>query len=287
LAQSAQDPQPLTMPPNSPMTAKQPVPTVSSAGVAIDMTCKVYPLSELGDDPSLGKWVVDTIPEVIQPGSWNSTESMESRRRINYHAPSRILVVYHTAAVHAKVDAFLNDLKKALPQDNSRATANARKLPLMDRQVMQAGAASSAGGANFSGQFTATPVTVNPSEPVAPQASGYPVAAPLKQPKHLFHFIIRYEGEGLIDANVVKFAKALSSENSTRNTTQPSYSTTHPGYGPPADSTGGSTRANSEPAAKSTDGSPSSAPPQPQASPAQPPAASPMPSSSNFAAPAR
>jgi hypothetical protein len=28
-------------------------------------------------------------------------------------------------------------------------------------------------------------------------------------PKHLFHFIIRYEGEGIIDSNVVKFAKAL------------------------------------------------------------------------------
>jgi hypothetical protein len=31
-------------------------------------------------------------------------------------------------------------------------------------------------------------------------------------PKHLFHFIIRYEGEGIIDANVAKFAKALSQE---------------------------------------------------------------------------
>ena len=45
-------------------------------------------------------------------------------------------------------------------------------------------------------------------------------------PKHLFHFIIRYEGEGIVDANVVKFAKALQdkiapSTNSSSNSPTP------------------------------------------------------------------
>src|SRR5262249_21060124 len=32
--------------------------------------------------------------------------------------------------------------------------------------------------------------------------------APQQPPKHLFHFIIRYEGDGIIDSNVVEFMKA-------------------------------------------------------------------------------
>ena len=35
----------------------------------------------------------------------------------------------------------------------------------------------------------------------------YPVPAQAKTPKHLFHFIIRYEGEGIIDDNIVKAMK--------------------------------------------------------------------------------
>ena len=36
----------------------------------------------------------------------------------------------------------------------------------------------------------------------------YPVPAPARPPKHLFHFIIRYEGNGVVDENVVKAVQA-------------------------------------------------------------------------------
>src|SRR5437016_3804139 len=38
-------------------------------------TCKVYSLSDLGDDPKLCKWIAETIPEVIQPASWKQGEA--------------------------------------------------------------------------------------------------------------------------------------------------------------------------------------------------------------------
>jgi hypothetical protein len=49
---------------------RQPALSQHSPNAANDLTCKVYSLTELGDDPSLGAWVAETIPEVIQPDSW-------------------------------------------------------------------------------------------------------------------------------------------------------------------------------------------------------------------------
>jgi hypothetical protein len=51
-----------------------------------------------------------------------------------------------------------------------------------------------------------------------PYPNAYPVPPPPALPKHLFHFIIRYEGEGIIDQNVVKFAKALTGEKKSEAT---------------------------------------------------------------------
>src|SRR5207244_8912884 len=48
--------------------------------------------------------------------------------------------------------------------------------------------------------------------PVAkvPQAMPYAVPPPVGRPKHLFHFIIRYEGEGIIDSNVAELYKSMN-----------------------------------------------------------------------------
>ena len=73
-------------------------------------TCKIYSLAELGDDPKLAKWVADTIPEMIQPASWKQAEV-----KLSYYAPSKILVVNHTPAVHAQISELLQSLKKSLP----------------------------------------------------------------------------------------------------------------------------------------------------------------------------
>ncbi|MBI3822901.1 MAG: hypothetical protein HY289_09535 [Planctomycetes bacterium] len=149
-------------------------PGSTSASMA---TCKVYALADLGDDPKLCAWVAETIPHMIAPGSWT-----DSKAKLSYYAPGKVMVINHTGEVHAQVDAFLTSLKKSLP---------ARRDP----QVMQA-------------QF------VPDARPLAPPtaAQAYPVPYPPTTPKHLFHFIIRYEGEGIIDENVVKFAKALAQE---------------------------------------------------------------------------
>jgi hypothetical protein len=40
------------------------------------------------------------------------------------------------------------------------------------------------------------------------QNTGYPVPKCAKQPKHLFHFIIRYEGDGIVDDHVADVIKA-------------------------------------------------------------------------------
>jgi hypothetical protein len=157
-------------------------------------TCKVYSLRDLEDDPNLCQWIAETIPDVIQPESWK-----QDGVKLSYYAPSKILVVNHTSAVHAQVDEFLQNLKKSLPQKNATANRDTRD----------------------SGAVPAQFALKDPPRPVGPvqtNPASYPVPFPPQAPKHLFHFIIRYEGEGIIDSSVVKFAKALSNASSISTT---------------------------------------------------------------------
>lgn len=157
------------------------------AAVSHIPTCKIYPLSDLGDDADLAKWVAATIPEMIQPATWKDTDV-----KLSYFAPSRILVINHTAAVHVQVEEFIQSLKKSLPTQKAMTTKR-------DTQIVPA-------------QYPlAEPVrSINP---VQPAPNGYAVPQPTHTPKHLFHFIIRYEGDGIIDSNVVKFMKAQSNQD--------------------------------------------------------------------------
>src|SRR5947199_263859 len=68
----------------------RPVPTQSVAASAADTTCVVYPLTGLGHDPNAGKWIADTIPDVIEPATWSRTAG-DGKCRIVYHAPSKVL----------------------------------------------------------------------------------------------------------------------------------------------------------------------------------------------------
>jgi hypothetical protein len=52
------------------------------------------------------------------------------------------------------------------------------------------------------------PSLPRPSSATPEPSLAYPVPAQAKPPKHLFHFIIRYEGEGIVDDNIVKAMKA-------------------------------------------------------------------------------
>jgi hypothetical protein len=82
-----------------------PEPNPSQTTPPAGAICKVYSLADFTGDPTLGKWIADTIPEVIQPGSWKIT--------IRYNPNAVVMVVSHTPAVHAQVEEFLKNLRKA------------------------------------------------------------------------------------------------------------------------------------------------------------------------------
>jgi hypothetical protein len=169
-------------------------PSSSPAPAAADSaerSYKIYSLDDLGGDPGFGEWISQTIPEVIAAGTWQGPGV------IRYYAPKNILVVCHTPAVQAKVDGFLKDVKKTLP-DTKRANAAAPKGPARGHEVVQAAYQA--------------PSVLRETGP-APQSSlSYPVPAQAKAPKHLFHFIVRYEGEGIIDDSVVRVLKSYFQE---------------------------------------------------------------------------
>jgi uncharacterized membrane protein YgcG len=153
-----------------------------------DCSCVIYALSERGLDAEMGKWIADTVREVIEPDSWGNMTA-----RLRYYAPKNILVVNNSSTVHTKIDRFLKEMKTTVAK-KSETTATASKkqpralvVPAAYRQI------------------------VAPPEP-----SAYPVPAPVKAPKHLFHFLIRYEGEGIIDDNVVKYMK-LQNQGETKD----------------------------------------------------------------------
>jgi len=154
---------------------------------ASDRSCVIYSLTEMGYDADLGAWIAQTIPEMIEPSSWKEAGGAGVLR---YYAPKNILIVNHSAAVRSKVDDFLKKLKTSLPKTNRTSFATSKK-------------SSHAHIVPAEYRAPAPMWTYNP----LPQSSSYPVPAPVKAPKHLFHFLIRYEGDGIIDDNVVKFMK--------------------------------------------------------------------------------
>jgi hypothetical protein len=157
-----------------------------------DQTCVLYSLADLGNDPDLGQWVADTIPEVVAPGTW------KGQGVLRYYAPKKLLVVYHTAATQAKVEGFLKNVKKSLPAGHDK-TRTAAKAQVRDSAVVSAD--------------YRVPGPTRGCSSFAEQNSSYPVPAPVARPKHLFHFIIRYEGEGIVDDNVVKAIKTQFQAN--------------------------------------------------------------------------
>jgi hypothetical protein len=155
--------------------------------LATDDPCVTYSLTDMGYDADLGKWIAQTVPEMVEPRSWMGQGGMGA---IRYYAPKNMLIVKQTKAIQKKVDGFLKDLKTSMPKASvtnfaSRKTPHAGVVPADYRE----------------------PALHRASGPVS-EPSSYPVPAAVKPPKHLFHFIIRYEGDGIIDDNVVKLMKA-------------------------------------------------------------------------------
>jgi hypothetical protein len=170
-------------------TILTPVPFKASASIT-----KVYSLAGFGSDAQLGPWIAETATEIIQPATWKINGGGGV---IRYSASSRILAVSNSPAVHNEFETFLQNVKRALPGAK-------------DSGVTQA-------------QLTVPNLQPVPTTSSKNQSPNYAVPAPLQQPKHLFHFIIRYEGEGVVDENVVEFLK-----NSTRSSSPATPSLTIP-----------------------------------------------------------
>ncbi len=153
-----------------------------------DCACTIYALSDMGYDSDVGQWIAQTIPEMIEPSSW---QQQGGTGVLRYYPPKNILIIKQPAAIQAKIDGFLKDLKKSMPTGSESHSAGSKK-------TSRAGIVPAAYQA---------PEPLRTSSPL-PEPSSYPVPAPVKAPKHLFHFLIRYEGDGIIDDNVVKFMKA-------------------------------------------------------------------------------
>jgi hypothetical protein len=155
-----------------------------------DLICKVYALSDFGADPTLCQFIAETIPHVVQPQSWSD---QGGSARLRYYAPGKVLVVYQSAAAHTEVESFLKSLKSAMPSgQGTTKTGTPGILPA---------------------QYLAPTQAARTPPSVATQPMPYPVPPATQQPKHLFHFIIRYEGEGIIDSNVAELYKAMSAAN--------------------------------------------------------------------------
>lgn len=170
---------------------------------AADEPCVIYSLTDMGFDSLLGVWIAETIPEMIEPSSWKNQGGMGA---IRYYAQKNILIVKQSHAIQKKVDGFLKDLKASMPTASAansagKKTPHASVIPADHRE----------------------PALLRTSN-LTSESSGYPVAAPVKAPKHLFHFIIRYEGEGIIDDSVVKAMKAYTqAEKKASEAAAPAY----------------------------------------------------------------
>jgi hypothetical protein len=177
---------------SSPQTVAKAVPACEPApidkpGDEPGATCVIYPLRDFGEDAQLVSWIAKTIPQVIDPKSWQEVGGIGT---LSYHARGRVLVVRQTPGTQRQISEFLDTLKRSLPADRSAART------------------AFAGGV-IPAQF----VEPTPSAPSPRGPASYPVPAPAQQPKHLFHFLIRYEGDGIIDANVMEFAKYMQESN--------------------------------------------------------------------------
>lgn len=196
-----------------------PIAGAMPTAAAAERSCVIYALTDRGYDADLGKWIAQTIPEMIAPGSWKESGGAGVLR---YYAPKNILIVTQSPAVQAKVDDFVNKLKTSLPKTSQTGfaagmTADCNKVAPAEYR---------------------TPALMRTSGPL-PEPSSYPVPAPVKPPKHLFHFLIRYEGEGIIDDNVVKFMKAQTQSEKQDNSSNEGKQTARQGYYPAAPAASG------------------------------------------------
>lgn len=195
-----------TLPPSVAAETGQHTAATDPGGVV----CKIYALSDLGGDANHGAWIAQTIPQVIAPGTWSQ---QGGKHVLSYNPAGRVLVVSHTASAQAQVATFLDDLKKAMQGGNSHGMPVGKTSALMPASHSE-------------------PAALKTADP-SPIPGNYAVPVPKQQPKHLFHFIIRYEGEGIIDSNVVEFMKLQAGSDRAAAEASKGYSSGLSGFSGP------------------------------------------------------
>ena len=167
-------------------------PKAAKTAAKSEMTCTVYALKDLGNDPKFVEWVAQTIPNVIKPGTWSQEQTGHT---VAYYPERHVLVIYHTAAVQTEVAAFIDSLKKAMPKEKESGCAAWGTMP--QQQIMPA-------------SYTPAPAMLKTPNVMTIQKNVYPIPPPLQQPKHLFHMIL--QGDMLGDSGMTDLVKDLSAK---------------------------------------------------------------------------
>ena len=209
--------------------------TAGKTSLASELTCKFYSLADI-ENVSLCKWITETIPLVIEPGSWNPRADLplptDSYPKIKCSPDMSIMVVRHTAEVHAQVELFLQNLRRTIamkangaksrePNRTDPETASYSDPAWPEKVVARDDAlkAKNNGSARFimpaktPSVGNVTPAAFSTAKGIdadaANKASTYLIPPTVQQPKHLFHMILRFEGSGM-DTAVGDLVKNLT-----------------------------------------------------------------------------
>lgn len=197
---------------------------------------KVYALAELATragDPAIGDWLVKTLPQVIEQGSWATDGGTGT---LNYYAQGKILIVSHDAGVQDKVRAFLDNLKSELPRQPKNTDKSSSIRPAIVPARLSAP--------------DQDPTLPAPDPAFVPQIMNEPArhyghlllegVSFMENEFKLKKFSIMYRGEGLIDDTLAKLIKSLNKQSATppgkRGSGQPTPTLQEPTTPPPASS---------------------------------------------------
>jgi hypothetical protein len=210
-------------------------PPYSATGNTSDFVYKFYRLNDFTESEELVQWIVQTIPEMVQPMSW--TVKGGDVGTLSFNPKLGLLAIRHTPAAHTEIEAFLKQVKTTIRPESKKASENVRNKTTTNEETAQLikqlndeqdlrksiqeqeanlrkQLATRENALRAAGQTGVVPAKFTvpaTAKPESTAAASYPIPAPLQQPKHLFHFVIRFEGSGMETA-VTDLAKKLAGD---------------------------------------------------------------------------
>jgi uncharacterized repeat protein (TIGR01451 family) len=164
-------------------------PEIQPSRPTADISPRAHSLADLGDDPDLGPWLVKTITEVIEPGTWSGQAGADKRCTVRLYAPQKLLIVTHNAAVQGQVERLLADVRKSLP---------ARSAPSSIAQAQH---------------LEPIPIPLLPERPKSAhvfelKVEGFESSVAAGSQTKIKNVSVRYEGAGLVDlAELMKYTQ--------------------------------------------------------------------------------